>query len=149
MQRVRPPFSRWSLLLLLAACACSAASLDKPAPIHWDRDTCERCDMAIGDRRFAAQIRYGKEVHRFDDFGCALLWQAEHPNAIPTGFWVRDAAEDGWLEASAVHYRKGYATPMGYGFGAVREPSAEDETFDEVWTQIGEIERERRAKQRG
>jgi copper chaperone NosL len=133
---------------LLAGSACRAAAVDEPAPVHWDRDICERCDMAIGDRRFAAQIRYGTEVHRFDDFGCALLWQAEHPSVTPTGFWVRNVDEDEWLKARSVHYRAGYTTPMGYGFGAMREAHAGDETFDEVQGRIGEIERERRAKER-
>lgn len=102
--------------------------------------------MAIGDRRFAAQIRYGSEVHLFDDFGCALLWREEHTAGAPTAFWVRDATDGtGWLDARTAHYRAGYPTPMGYGFGAVAEPGAQDASFDEVRQRIRAIESRRRA----
>jgi ABC-2 type transport system permease protein len=61
------------------------------ARIVWDRDTCARCGMAIGDRRFAAQLRGGPqdEVVKFDDIGCATSWCVEKVAGRP---WINDPA---------------------------------------------------------
>lgn len=101
-----------------------------PGKIHWDRDTCVRCNMIISDRRFAAQIRGGekRKVYKFDDIGCALFWLKEQKipwaDAADTEIWVTDHKTGDWLDARSAHYIAGKTTPMLYGFGALREPVA-------------------------
>lgn len=98
-----------------------------PVAIHWDRDTCERCQMAISDPRFAVEVRAraGERVHRFDDLGCALAWLDQHPSAAgarPAELWVRHLEGERWLDAFSAAYRAGRKSPMGYGFGALADP---------------------------
>ena len=112
--------ARWRLLLLLVLLSgCGGDPATGPGPVAWDRDTCERCNMAIGDRRFAAQVRGGADhrVHRFDDLGCALLWIDEEKEE-PEEIWVRDLDGASWLAAEEAHYVPVDTTPMDYGFGA-------------------------------
>jgi len=129
------PFGRRSFRGLVAAflllAGCSQEPPSGPVEITWDRDTCERCAMAIGDRRFAAQVRKARDrrVHRFDDLGCALLWLAEHEGEGIAGsgaegfeIWVRDTRGESWIDGRAARYAAGHRTPMGYGFA----PTASD-----------------------
>jgi hypothetical protein len=107
----------------LAAAGCAGEPATGPVEIHWDRDSCERCDMLISDRAAAAQVRLpGERAHKFDDVGCALLWldARQSPSAPAAEIWV--AAEDGlgWQRAEAARYRARRGTPMGYGFVPAR-----------------------------
>jgi hypothetical protein len=133
-------------VLLLLACGREPAT--GPVEVHWSRDSCDRCGMTIGDRRFAAQLRSepGRAAYGFDDLGCALLWSDEHLGeaAEPAEIWVRDLGGTEWLEARSARYREGERTPMNYGFGASREPAGQGLGFEEVRMRIREIERERR-----
>lgn len=126
---------------LLAACGeDDGAWAEGMAPIKWDRDTCARCGMAIGDRRFAAQLRGGpkNEAIKFDDIGCATTWCSEKVRLFPwinepaTRFWV--AAFDGngrrWLDARSAHYAPGPASPMGYNRAAYAEPRPDSVAFE-------------------
>lgn len=120
-----------------------------PEAIHWDRDTCERCQMAVSDRRFAAEIRLrpGERIHRFDDLGCALAWLDEQPaeaGAPPAEIWVRDLEGERWLDAFEASYRAGQNSPMGYGFGALARPDPAALPLDQVQQRIREREHERR-----
>jgi hypothetical protein len=65
-------------------------------PIKWDRDTCVRCGMAIGDRRFAVRLRGGpkNEAFKFDDIGCATTWCSEKVGQHP---WMNDPATRWWV----------------------------------------------------
>ena len=61
-----------SLLLLLSG--CKEKDSTAPGKIHWDRDMCERCKMAVSDRKFATEIvdPKTKKHYYFDDIGCAV-----------------------------------------------------------------------------
>ena len=110
------------------AVACSEPTTG-PARIVWGRHACDHCAMAINDARYAAQIRTGERtVVRFDEFGCAVLWLAEHPEARPLEFWVMDLATEQWLDARAAFYRPNQRTPMAHGYAAIAaaEPGALD-----------------------
>jgi copper chaperone NosL len=100
--------------------------------------------MVIGDRRFAAQLRDGRQVYRFDDVGCALLWQQDHPDRAFDEIWVRDAGADadGWLDAHSARFAGGAASPMEYGFEA--RAAGEGLSLEAIRPAIWEIERERR-----
>jgi hypothetical protein len=138
------------LALGLLEVACGRGSATGPAELAWDRDTCERCAMAIGDRRFAAQIRSGAsgEVHKFDDLGCASLWLDEHHRrdaGVRREVWVRDTRGERWLDATVSYYSPGLRTPMSYGFGASPDPVAGGIAWSEVRERIREIESARRS----
>ena len=150
-RRSRAPRVSGALVLALGLLevACGRGSATGPVEIVWDRDTCERCAMAIGDRRFAAQIRSGAsgEVHKFDDLGCASLWLDEHRDGVgdrPEA-WVRDLRGERWLDATASTYAPGLRTPMSYGFGASPEPVEGGIAWSEVRERIRDIESARRS----
>jgi len=122
--------TRWlGLASLWLAAACSEPT-SGPLPIAWGREPCAYCSMAIGDPRFAAELRLGpREVLRFDDVGCALVWLGEHADAgPPLEIWVMDQDREQWLDARSAFFRTGQRTPMAWGFGAVAtsEPGAVD-----------------------
>jgi len=120
-----------SLAATLAGCSSEVRS--GPGPIVWDRDGCERCGMAISERRFAAEIRDPmKKLHKFDDFGCAVSWR-EHQtfSDAEIEFWVADSAQAAavpgevkWLDARQAAYVGGKHTPMAYGYAAVAAGTA-------------------------
>jgi nitrous oxide reductase accessory protein NosL len=137
---------------IVALVACSPAPAQGPVEVTWDRDTCERCNMTIGDRRFAAQIRIGPDhrSHGFDDLGCALLWLDEEDAGLEEAFeiWVRDRAGETWLDARSAGYVETKGSPMGYGFGAVRERAEGSLGLAEVHERARAVEERRRARGR-
>lgn len=117
---------------------CSSEPLTGPGKINWDRDVCERCAMVISERAYAAQIRDPmKKVHKFDDFGCAVIWK-EHQTFgdAESEFWAADSraepAGSQWLDARQAAYAGGKRTPMGYGFAAVAAGTAAAVPFAEA-----------------
>jgi copper chaperone NosL len=118
--------------------ACSRDDGHGPAKVHWDRDTCKRCNMAVSDRHYAAQVRGGpkREAFRFDDIGCALFWLAEQKvpwaDAPDTEIWVNDFRTGEWLDARKAHYLPGKTTPMAYGFGALAKPEPGSVAFADM-----------------
>lgn len=131
----RTPAPQRDRLRLLAALAiipilpaCTRDPDHGPGKVHWDRDTCKRCSMAVSDRHYAAQVRGGpkREAFKFDDIGCALFWLKEQPwaDAAETEIWVNDFRSGEWLDARKAHYLAGKTSPMAYGFGALAKPEA-------------------------
>lgn len=118
-----------ALVWILLAAACSKPT-SGPLPIAWGREPCAHCSMAIGDARFAAEVRLGpQELLPFDDFGCAVVWLEEHADSAEAlEIWVMDQDREEWLDARTAFYRPGQRTPMAWGFGgtAAREPGALD-----------------------
>ncbi len=115
----------WSLLVLLfmlTFASCEKKDSTKPIKIHWDRDMCERCDMAISERKYAVQIinpKTGKH-HLFDDIGCAILWMDEEkiPWRDRAIIWVTDAKTGKWIDAKKALWTDDRITPMAYGVAA-------------------------------
>lgn len=126
-----PQRRRLALLTFLATApllpACGRDDGHGPAEVHWDRDTCKRCTMAVSDRHYAAQVRGGpkREAFKFDDIGCAVFWLQEQripwADAVDTEIWVTDYHTGEWLDARKAHYMAGKTTPMAYGYGAVAQ----------------------------
>jgi hypothetical protein len=125
---------------LLLSCGDPAQG---PAKVAWGRTACEHCQMVISDRRFAAQIRLGARVHRFDDPGCAIDWLDRQPGgaAEATELWVMDQEKAEWIDARTAFYRPGQRTPMAYGFGALAKPEDGALDFDAFRRRIRERER--------
>jgi len=128
-------------LLLLAACGVEPDS--GPGKVSWDRDTCERCQMAISDRSFATQLRTTDgHLHRFDDVGCALIWERDQAADV-TEVWVRELEGDSWLDGHDARFVKVRNSPMGYGYGA-RSTAPEGLDLMKLREQILVMEDERR-----
>lgn len=117
--------------------------------MHWDRDMCERCKMAISERKFAAQIidpKSGKN-YKFDDIGCAVLWMDETkvPWKAQAIIWITDAKTGEWIDARKAKYTDSAITPMAYGFAAYTEKTlprgAQVLDFPTVANKIIEIEK--------
>ncbi len=112
-------------LVAMLLLACSGDKGTGPVEVKWDRDACTRCRMVLSDRLHAAEVRGGPagqrtEVHKFDDFGCAVLWLDDQPwkNDPRTEFWVIDYKTGKWIDAKKATYVEGHNTPMAYGLGA-------------------------------
>jgi len=149
-------FLFFSILLLFGFSGCEKKPIGGVAQMHWDRDMCERCKMAISERKFAAQIidpKSGK-VYKFDEIGCAVLWMDE--TGIPWKdqaiIWINDAKTGEWIDARKAKYTYGAITPMAFGFAAYSDKTvpANTETFDfaTISEKIRKIEKENSQKVR-
>ncbi|NPA50016.1 MAG: hypothetical protein GXO02_00100 [Epsilonproteobacteria bacterium] len=122
---------RYKILFLIFLTLFSFSGCEKkdytkePAKMHWDRDMCERCKMAISERKFAVEAIDEKgKVYKFDDIGCLILWQAkERPDVKFKKIWITDAKSGEWIDARKALYTTDSITPMGYGFGAHKRGS--------------------------
>jgi nitrous oxide reductase accessory protein NosL len=142
-------------LLILMAVFISACGNDKATgvvEVKWDRDACDRCQMMLSERNFAAQIRVFPEgkrskVYKFDDMGCAVLWlqsddvQAKKYGADPkTEIWVNDYQTKQWLNAKTAWYIKVQASPMNYGLGALAKKSEAAMNYEKAVVHIKNVE---------
>ncbi len=136
------------LMIIFIFGGCEKRDKTAPVPIHWDRDSCERCDMAISERKYAVEVvnpKTGKH-HLFDDIGCAVLWMDE--NKIPWKkdaiIWITDAKTGKWINAKKAEYTDDRITPMAYGIAAFTKetlPKGEKPlTFEEAKKVIYKIE---------
>lgn len=115
---------------------CEKKDMTSPEKMHWDRDMCERCKMAVSDRSYAVQVVEPKthKHYKFDDIGCAVLWFKEEN--IDWGdkavIWVKDGKTGKWIDARRAWYSTGDITPMGFGFTAFanKEDAGKKEVID-------------------
>jgi len=143
-----------SLFLMFGFSGCDKKPIGAAEKMHWDRDMCERCKMAISERKFAVQIidpKTGKD-YKFDDLGCAVLWLKEEkiPWAAQAIIWITDAKTGAWIDARKAKYVSGTITPMAYGFAAYTEETlpkgAKVFDYPYVAKRIEEIEKENSTK---
>ncbi len=133
-------------LFFIALAGCSKKDYTKePAKMHWDRDMCARCKMAISERKFAVQgVDTKGKVYKFDDLGCLVMWQAkEHPEVKFAKIWITDSKTGEWIDARKAYYQKGCITPMGYGFCAYKDKPTKGPvyTYEEVKELIKKMKR--------
>ncbi|MRI83813.1 MAG: hypothetical protein C6I00_05260 [Nitratiruptor sp.] len=134
---------RWIVLAVLLV-GCERNDWTKePATLHWDRDLCARCKMAISDRKFAVEaVDEQGRVYKFDDIGCLVLWhKQEAPNVRLVKIWIKDAKSGEWIDGRQACYQKGFHTPMAYGYGALKEGNGSCLSFDEVVKAIERMKR--------
>lgn len=128
---------------------CGGDPESGPGTVVWDRDVCERCQMTLSDRSFGAQVRtHDGRLHRFDDFGCALLWMHEHQGGEAREIWVRDLDGSGWLDARTARFVEVPHSPMGYGYGARSGAGGDGIELEALWSRIQTVESERRSVDR-
>ena len=135
--------------VFIVACGKRGNWPDGMEAIHWDRDTCAQCNMAISDPRFAVELRHGPKntAYKFDDIGCLIVWSnalAKRTGTPPwwegsdARVWVADFSSliDNretlrWLDARVARYIE-RSSPMGYNLAAVESAAENSIGFDEV-----------------
>ncbi len=145
-------FWGWSLLFI----GCQQKSQNDIAQMHWDRDMCERCKMAISERKFAVQVLDPKtgKAYKFDDIGCAVLWFDEEkiPWQNQAKIWITDAKTGKWIDARTAIYTDDSITPMAFGFAAYTKETVPSNhhtiDFSEVAKRVVEIEKLNQARGR-
>ncbi len=120
--------------MILALSACTSGPDYSPREINWDRDICINCLMGLADQKYSVQaINSDEKVLWFDDLGCLIeymrsedwpRWKGEGDVKV----WIGDCETGEWIDAFEAYYRFGDKTPMGYGYGALKEPG--DSTYD-------------------
>lgn len=138
------------VMFLLGFSGCEKKATGQPAQMHWDRDMCERCKMAVSERKFAVQIVDPKtdKHYKFDDIGCAVLWLDEEqiPWKDKAIIWITDAKTGKWIDAKKAKYVDGAITPMAFGFAAYTDETlpagAKVLDFATISKKIEEIEKQ-------
>jgi copper chaperone NosL len=135
------------LMLTLLVAGCSRQADTGPVEIRWDKETCERCAMAVSDHNYSAQVRGGPankstKVYKFDDIGCAVIWLDKQTWKADsrTEIWVNDYRNGNWIDARKANYVTGKVTPMGYGLGAQADPVEGALNFAAAREHIYEVE---------
>lgn len=145
--------SLFIIFILFFITACSDKKETGAVDIRWDRETCERCVMAVSDHNYSAQVRHGKKVYKFDDIGCAVIWldKQDWKTASNVEIWVNDYRNEKWIDAQKSWFVKGKTTPMDYGLGAQTEKIAGALDFTQAKKHIYEVEKtlKRHKKQGG
>ena len=110
--------------------------------IHYDRDVCEHCQMAISDNRFAVDVRVDGKNHYFDDIGCLVEFMVKN-NKLgwlqDAKIYINDASGNGeFIDARSAYFYKGFKTPMEYGWGAFKnkQEGKQSFSFDQVVTTL-------------
>jgi nitrous oxide reductase accessory protein NosL len=142
-------FTLLSFLLLLLT-ACSPEQNTGPGQVRWDRETCTRCNMALGDRHYAVQIRGGAtnekgKLYKFDDIGCAVIWLQKQPwkDGKATEIWVTDYRNGEWIDARKASYSQDKITPMNYGLGAQADADKQMLDYSQAVAHIIKNEKQR------
>ncbi|MBI4582674.1 MAG: nitrous oxide reductase accessory protein NosL [Planctomycetes bacterium] len=111
-------------LIALALAGCLGDGGDRPPAIRLGEEACARCRMIINEERFAAALASeGGETIKFDDLGCLILYQREHPAPVKR-YWVSGYKSPKWLDARDAYFvsSRELTTPMGYGIAAAPGP---------------------------
>jgi copper chaperone NosL len=148
-RRIRLPLIRLLSVVAVSTvlAGCEQASNTGPGQIHWDRQTCEHCQMVISERRHAVQVRLlgDRRTYAFDDLGCGLLWLDQRDvlagGAQGPEVWVIKDQTEHWIDGRAVSFGTGLTTPMAYGFG----PSEGGISLAEAQIAVRDAERIRRS----
>ncbi len=139
----------FAIVITFVLIGCEKKSSDGVAKMHWDRDMCERCKMAISERKFAVQVidpKSGK-VYKFDDIGCAFLWFDDENISWEdkAKIFITDAKTGKWLDAKKTIYTDDSITPMAFGFAAYTKETLPKNhhtvKFDEIKKKVIEIEK--------
>ena len=121
------------LPVLLLAFACNHEADQSPREINWDRDICVNCLMGMAEKEYSVQsINQHEEVIWFDDLGCLIEYMKspdwERFEGETAVSWIGDCETGEWIEVEKAWYRYGDRTPMGYGYGALKNKA--DSTYD-------------------
>ena len=80
--------------------------------VHYDRDVCEHCQMAISDNRFSVDVRVDGKNHYFDDIGCLVDFMVTNDKLNwlkDAKIYINDASGNGeFIDARTAHFYKGF-----------------------------------------
>lgn len=129
------------IILLFAAFACGHEPDQSPRKINWNRDVCVNCLMGVTDQKYAVQaINKYEDVLWFDDLGCLIQYMGTDDwkkfGGPEAKIWIGDCETGEWLDARKAWYRYGDHTPMGYGYGALKEKNDSTYSFETVVQRI-------------
>lgn len=119
--------------VLLLMFSCNNEVDQSAREINWDRDICVNCLMGMADQKYSVQsVNIHEQVIWFDDLGC-LIEYMKSPDWKKFGgesavSWIGDCETGEWIEVEKAWYRFGDRTPMGYGYGALKNKA--DSTYD-------------------
>ncbi len=138
-----------SMAILFTISSCQKKQKGGIEEIHWDRDMCVRCKMAISERKYAVEViePVKKRAYKFDDIGCAILWFDEEkiPWKDSANIWITDAKNGKWIDAKKALYTDDSITPMAFGFAAYTKDTFPKNhkplSFDDIKKEIFEIEK--------
>jgi len=121
-------------LFLMILSSCKNEVDFTPRKINYDRDVCYVCKMGLADPKYDVQaINEQGQVRWYDDLGCLAEDMRDHDFNTWKGqtykIWIGDAETGKWIDAEKASYRFGDRTPMGYGYGAVKEKT-DKATYD-------------------
>ena len=114
-----------SLLGGLSLMACSSGS---PMPVDIvPEDMCQRCKMAISEKRLAAEF-LGQDglAFKFDDISCMVHFLKSRSDKPPVAaIFVTDFDSGAWIRADVAFYIRSdrLKTPMGGGAAAFKDHS--------------------------
>jgi len=126
------------IITVILAFACNKEVDQSAHEINYSRDICVNCLMGLADQKYSAQAinEYG-EVIWFDDLGCLVEYEKSDAWKTWGGeqakVWIGDCETGEWIDAYQAFYRFGDRTPMGYGYGALKENKG-DTLFDYTTT---------------
>ena len=120
----------WILAGFLLVWSCQKEVDFSPREINFDRDVCHVCKMGLTDPKYNVQaINEHGEVRWYDDLGCLVEDMREGDFHTWKGskykIWIGDAETGQWIDAEKAWYRFGDRTPMGYGYGALKNKTGE------------------------
>jgi len=117
-----------TLFIALTLTSCHKDVDFSPRKINFERDVCHVCKMGLDNPKYNLQaINENGQVRWYDDIGCFAedlrdqdfnTWKGKKYK-----IWIGDADTGKWIDAEKAWYRFGDRTPMGYGYGAVKEKS--------------------------
>jgi copper chaperone NosL len=106
---------------LIAGCNRREQAIGPPQVRYGETD-CAQCGMSVADERYAAAliIRTADGEQRaevFDDIGCMIGYEREHPESTVLARYVKDFQSHTWLPAEHAAYAHDEAihSPMGFG----------------------------------
>ena len=128
-------------VILFSIVSCNYEVDQSPRELNWDRDICVNCLMGMADQKYSVQsINMHGEVLWYDDLGCLIEYMGspdwekyEGENAIS---WIGDCETGEWLDVKKAWYRYGDRTPMGYGYGALKNQGDSTYNFEETVQRI-------------
>ena len=128
---------RLGVLLALVVAGCSADA-NRPPSLRYGEEACDHCRMLINDEHFAAAVvTEDGAIRKFDEIGCLLAYQAEHPGPMKR-CWVCDYRSARWLDTREAFFvcSRQLQTPMGCGAAAVGTLAEAHALADEVHGRI-------------
>jgi len=112
---------------VIALFSCNREADYSAREINWDRDICALCLMGLAEQEYSVQsINQYEEVIWYDDLGCLIYYKETDDWKRFAGdgsvkSWIGDCETGEWIEVEKAWYRYGDRTPMGYGYGALKD----------------------------